>query len=105
MNGELGTFIQDGQQIGGFFDWISDLLLDSFPTKERAQEFRMKGLKLRTEEIWLLKKPSGPQMVVRLYQHIGDRMVLVMQRDAIVDLPTIPLNQKLKHPLEISWMS
>ncbi|MDD5220677.1 MAG: hypothetical protein PHV11_08930 [Candidatus Bipolaricaulis sp.] len=105
MTGELGTFIQDEQQIGGFFDWISDLLLDPFPTKERDQEYKMKGLKLHTEEIWLFKKPSSPQMIVRLYQHIGDRMVLVMQRDATVNLPEIPLNQKLKYPLEISWMS
>lgn len=104
MNGPIGTLIQNEEQIGGFYNWNTDLFLDS--TKGRdGQEYRFQRLKLTFNEVWLLKHPVSPDMVVCLYQLINDRLVLVMKKDTVVNIPTLPLNVKYLWPLETIWTS
>lgn len=96
--------MQDGEQIGGFYEWATDLLLDCIKGPD-GQDYRMQRLKLIANEVWLLKHPAHQEMVVRLYQYMRNRLVLVMQRDCTVIIPNLPLNTKYMWPLEVVWTS
>lgn len=104
MNGPIGTLLQNEEQIGGFYNWNTDLFLDSSQGKD-GKEYRFQRLKLTANEIWLLSHPVNPEMVVCLYQLIKDKLLLVMKKETTILIPDLPLNVKYRWPLEAIWMS
>jgi hypothetical protein len=103
MEGQIGTLIQNEEQIGGFYNWSTDLLLDRTKGKD-GTDYQFQRLKLVSNEVWLFKHPVKPEMVVCLYQLIDDRLALVMKKETTINLPKLPLNVKYLWPLEAVWM-
>jgi hypothetical protein len=101
MQGEIGTLIQDGQQIGGFGDWVIDLRLIS---AGMAQEKTFSVIKASTSKFWLLSVPTDSEITANYYQLIRGQLVLMNSHVVDVALGSI-INKMINRPLVMIWMN
>ncbi len=100
LNGEIGSLIQDGKQIGGFLDWTIELNLESVE-RPQGREYR-KVLKATADRYWVLCSPSRGEIKALYYQLIRDRLVLVNQSLVSIELGTV-LDKIINKPIEMIW--
>lgn len=82
-NGEIGTLNQ-GEQVGGFYDWT--LTVNKLSGQCIAERY------------WLLKQPSSDLFIVKLYQLIKGRLILIQQREVKVHIQS-PAMKVINSPL------
>jgi hypothetical protein len=101
LNGEIGTLIQDGKQLGGFMDWTIELRLNSI-NKAEGRVYQKVMTKATASKHWLLSAPTDSEITANYYLLRGDTLALVNSQT--VEHITGPVN-KMLGPLEMVWMN
>jgi len=103
MQGQIGTFYQDGKQLGGFLNWTIDLQLNRAETPN-SRVYKVHSIKSTAEKFWLLCEPTEGEITAHYYQLIKDRLVLVNSHIITADL-NVDINKMVNRPLVMTWMS
>ena len=108
MTGEIGVLYQNGQQIGGFFDW--EIRVDLVPSegfgRDSWSSWKVNAKRTTAVNYWLLGKPNGSVFDAEFYQHINDQLILMDAGKVSMEFPEEnAFNTKLLGLIEIIWMN
>ena len=104
MNGEIGTLNQEGRQIGGFFDWSIDIVLDE-TIRHGVRELGVRKI-VSASRYWLLEIPNSDIYEARFYKMISGQLVLMDEGQIGLGLPDKEtLDRVLSAPLGMRWMT
>ena len=67
MKGKLGAIFRGDKQVGGFFDWNEETVLNESSNKDGEAVHKFVNWQLTAPSYWLYDIASG-EVVVRLYQ-------------------------------------
>ncbi len=70
MNGDIGSLVQDGNQIGGFLSWTINLVWAGG---------KVVRITSTAKRFWWLSSPSQSEIKALYYQLARDRLVLMAQ--------------------------
>ncbi len=103
MEGEIGSLVQDGKQIGGFLDWTIDLTLTSVE-RPQGREYKRALVKATANKYWVLCEPLQGEITALYYKLIGDKLALVNQAQVMIKLGKT-LDKVLNIPIEMIWIT
>ena len=104
MEGAIGVLYQDGEQVGGIFNWGISAGMDNYAKDDWVE---VKVAKMVTaQSYWLVNKPNGDTFDVKFYQHMEGQLVLIDTGTVGLNLPEVNvLNKTLPAPLRLIWMN
>ena len=104
LEGEIGMLSQNGEQVGGVFDWHSRLALD-YTVKNNAREYKpTKHIMARS--YWLIYPIRDNTFDAEFYQVINGDLVLMEAGKVAIDLPdTETIDRRMYAPVGIKWIS
>ncbi len=70
MNGDIGSLVQDGEQIGGFLSWTIDLVWAGG---------KVVRITSTADKFWWLCSPSQREIKALYYRLTGSKLVLITQ--------------------------
>lgn len=93
MIGEIGKWMINGKQVGGFRNWTAIVeLTPPIHSKVIASGF------------WMLNKINTDKVIASFYYEEGDGLKLVCEREAIIHLPEdYPLDKLIIKPVEMTF--
>ena len=103
MDGKIGILYQEGEQVGGVFDWT---ITGQMASWAKGDWVETKAAKLVTAlSYWLIKKPKSDIFEVKLYREIRNQLVLIDAGKVRPNLPdTDTLDRRLPATLILRWV-
>jgi len=102
MDGEIGALYQDGQQVGGIFDWEVTV------SKRSADNGDWKDVKvfkdITAKSYWLIDAPASNYYEVKFFKAMRGRLVLLDSGRIEIELPNKSLDRRFYIPLEMRWI-
>ena len=93
MTGEIGKWVVDGKQVGGFRAWTARVRIQP-PIKSRVI----------AEGFWVLEEINTDKVKASFYCENGDSLKLVSEREAILHLPeNYELDKLILTPVEMTF--
>ena len=93
MIGEIGKWVIDGKQVGGFRNWTAFVQIVP-PIKSWVI----------VSGFWMLEKINTDRVIVSFYYQEDDSLSLVCEREAIIHLPEdYPLDKLVLTPVEMTF--
>jgi hypothetical protein len=83
MQGEIGTLNQ-GKQIGGFYDWSIDLNLTRTETPT-GRVHKVSAIKASAKRYFFLIEPAEGEITANFYQLIKDKLVLMASHKVVLN--------------------
>ena len=93
MTGEIGKWVIDGKQVGGFRNWTAFVQIKP-PIKSWVW----------ASGFWMLNKINTDRVIASFYYEDDDSLKLVCEREAILHLPeSYPLDELVIEPVEMTF--
>ncbi len=95
MYGEIGSLVQDGEQIGGFLNWTIGFVWAGD---------RLVAIKSTADSFWLVSCPSQGEITALCYRLARGKLMLITQSKVDISLDC-ELDRMINKRLEMKWMT